>query len=180
MESWADLSFLLQLPPTKKTPLPSNCFCHGREKATSDPELSIVLIFQFSHSIKEPIICPVLITKFWFMYLAENFVSFDCSFACGSPSLLFLETHWSFHFRQQWNSSLWKAWSSFYVKHVQTFELCLIIKYGINFHCRLLCIISVQFFHTCFTQETQNLFGVTKILLIYSLCFSLLLPISIM
>lgn len=127
--------------------LPSSHICHERRKAiVSDPELSITLIFQFSHSIKEAIICPVLMTKSWFMHSAENFVGFDYPSAYGSSSLLCFEKHRGFHFHPQWNSSLWNPWFSFYPRHVQSFELCLIIKYRIRFlpySCRLLCVMSV-------------------------------------
>lgn len=43
----------------------------------SDTELRVILIFQFSHSIKEAIICSVLITKFLLVSLLENFVGFN-------------------------------------------------------------------------------------------------------
>lgn len=138
----------LSTPTHQKTHSSTIVFAmrESKQLLVSDPELCIILIFQFSHSIKEAIICPVLITVFWFIYLDENFVSFDYPSAYGNSSILRLEKHWGFRFHSQRNSSLWKPSSSFYPRHVQSFELCLIIKYRINFHtysCRLLCIISI-------------------------------------
>lgn len=100
-KAWPRFSFPLHPPPTKKTHSLTIIFTvrERRQLLVSDPKPIVILMFQFSRSVREAIICPVLITKLWFIYLGENFVGFYYPFACGSPSLLCLEKHWCFHFR---------------------------------------------------------------------------------